>query len=98
MNDLDTSWFKPENYSSLPELSILEWYKEVQARYAMKVILSHLPDLNNGSEEILAKFVDVIKGADDGGFSPYYGQYFISSLMVIGLRFLTRAIRKDKNA
>ena len=37
-------------------------------------------------------------GADDGGFSPYYGQYFISSLMVIGLRFLTRAIRKDKNA
>ena len=36
-------------------------------------------------------------GANDG-FSPLYSQYFISSLMVIGLRFLTRAIRKDKNA
>tara|TARA_B110000208_G_scaffold95487_1_gene119622 strand:+ start:182 stop:466 length:285 start_codon:yes stop_codon:yes gene_type:complete len=36
-------------------------------------------------------------GANDG-FSPSYGPDFISFLLVLGLRFLTRALRKDKNA
>ena len=28
MSKLDTSWFKPENYSSLTELSLEEWYEQ----------------------------------------------------------------------
>ena len=33
MSKLDTSWFKPENYSSLPELSLEDWYSQFRLRF-----------------------------------------------------------------
>ena len=40
MDELDTSWFKPENYSSLPKLSLEEWYEQLIFRYNLSEIES----------------------------------------------------------
>ena len=61
MDELDTSWFKPENYSSLPKLSLEDWYKEINARYAIKRVLSIVQHLDSGIVEEIASFLEYIK-------------------------------------
>ena len=61
MSKLDTSWFKPENYSSLPELSLLEWYKEIIYRTSIKNALPWIVRLDSKDAAVFAKLLEVIK-------------------------------------
>ena len=61
MSKLDTSWFKPENYSSLPELSLLDWYKEIIYRTSIKNALPWILGLDSKVVAQFAKLLEVIK-------------------------------------
>ena len=61
MSKLDTSWFKPENYSSLPELSMEGWYRQLLVRYNMSEVASNL---NVEAESYEQQWAELTKKTD----------------------------------